>query len=64
MLPLTGMKARVEQGGLALEPGTPGQLEIENRLPIEALVVVEGGGFSQFRRATETPFNLVFEARP
>jgi len=27
-------------------------------------VVVDGGGFSRFRRATETPFNLVFEARP
>jgi hypothetical protein len=27
-------------------------------------VVVEGGGFSRFRRATETPFNLVLEARP
>jgi SAM-dependent methyltransferase len=27
-------------------------------------VVVDGGGFSEFRRATETPFNLVFEARP
>jgi 2-polyprenyl-3-methyl-5-hydroxy-6-metoxy-1,4-benzoquinol methylase len=27
-------------------------------------VMVEGGGFSRFRRATETPFNLVFEARP
>ena len=26
--------------------------------------VVEAGGFSQFRRAAETPFNLVFEARP
>jgi SAM-dependent methyltransferase len=26
--------------------------------------VVEQGGFSQFRRATETPFNLVLEARP
>jgi 2-polyprenyl-3-methyl-5-hydroxy-6-metoxy-1,4-benzoquinol methylase len=26
--------------------------------------VVTGGGFSRFRRATETPFNLVFEARP
>jgi hypothetical protein len=22
------------------------------------------GGFTRFRRATETPFNLVFEARP
>lgn len=27
-------------------------------------LVVKGGGFKQFRRATETPFNLVFEARP
>ena len=26
--------------------------------------VVISGGFSQFRRATETPFNLIFEARP
>jgi SAM-dependent methyltransferase len=26
--------------------------------------VVTGGGFTQFRRAAETPFNLVFEARP
>jgi 2-polyprenyl-3-methyl-5-hydroxy-6-metoxy-1,4-benzoquinol methylase len=26
--------------------------------------VVESGGFSRFRRATETPFNLVLEARP
>jgi len=27
-------------------------------------VVVDRGGFSRFRRATETPFNLVLEARP
>ncbi|MGZ5392134.1 MAG: SAM-dependent methyltransferase, partial [Mycobacterium sp.] len=27
-------------------------------------VLVDGGGFSRFRRATETPFNLVLEARP
>lgn len=27
-------------------------------------VMVEGGGFTRFRRATQTPFNLVFEARP
>ena len=27
-------------------------------------VVVNGGGFSRFRRATQTPFNLVLEARP
>ena len=26
--------------------------------------VVKSGGFSRFRRATETPFNLIFEARP
>ena len=26
--------------------------------------VVLQSGFSQFRRAAETPFNLVFEARP
>jgi hypothetical protein len=26
--------------------------------------VVTLGGFKRFRRATETPFNLVFEARP
>jgi len=25
--------------------------------------VVSKGGFGKFRRATETPFNLVFEAR-
>jgi 2-polyprenyl-3-methyl-5-hydroxy-6-metoxy-1,4-benzoquinol methylase len=27
-------------------------------------VVVDGGGFTRFRRATETPFNFVLEARP
>ncbi len=27
-------------------------------------VVTDGGGFSRFRRATETPFNLILEARP
>jgi 2-polyprenyl-3-methyl-5-hydroxy-6-metoxy-1,4-benzoquinol methylase len=26
--------------------------------------IVTGGGFSHFRRATQTPFNLIFEARP
>jgi hypothetical protein len=26
--------------------------------------VVTSAGFSKFRRATQTPFNLVFEARP
>jgi hypothetical protein len=23
-----------------------------------------GGGFTRFRRATETPFNMILEARP
>jgi SAM-dependent methyltransferase len=27
-------------------------------------VVMSGGGFSRFRRATETPFNMILEARP
>jgi SAM-dependent methyltransferase len=27
-------------------------------------MVVDGGGFRSFRRATETPFNLILEARP
>jgi ubiquinone/menaquinone biosynthesis C-methylase UbiE len=27
-------------------------------------VVVDQGGFTRFRRATETPFNIVLEARP
>jgi 2-polyprenyl-3-methyl-5-hydroxy-6-metoxy-1,4-benzoquinol methylase len=27
-------------------------------------VVVDGGGFTRFRRATQTPFNLILEARP
>ncbi len=27
-------------------------------------VMVDGGGFTQFRRAAQTPFNLIFEARP
>jgi hypothetical protein len=26
--------------------------------------VVAAGGFKRFRRATQTPFNRVFEARP
>jgi len=41
VLPLSGMRVKVEAGGLKIEPGTPGTLEIENTLPIEALVVVE-----------------------
>jgi hypothetical protein len=26
--------------------------------------VIEGGGFRQLRRAMDTPFNVVLEARP
>jgi hypothetical protein len=26
--------------------------------------VVSAGGLKRFRRATQTPFNLIFEARP
>jgi hypothetical protein len=26
--------------------------------------VIATGGFTRFRRATETPFNRIFEARP
>jgi hypothetical protein len=26
--------------------------------------VITAGGFTRFRRATETPFNVAFEARP
>ena len=27
-------------------------------------VMVDDGGFTRFRRATETPFNMIIEARP
>ena len=32
--------------------------------PARIREVVEAAGFTQFRRAAETPFNLVFETRP
>lgn len=41
ILGLKGMSVRVEKDGLQIEPGTPGVLEVENRLDVEALVVVE-----------------------
>jgi adenylate cyclase len=41
ILALKGMSLRIEKDGLKLAPGTPGLLEIENTLDIEALVVVE-----------------------
>jgi SAM-dependent methyltransferase len=50
---------------------TPGSVAQEVGLALGAQAgearireVVEGAGFSSFRRAAETPFNLVFEARP
>jgi hypothetical protein len=50
---------------------TPGSLAQEVGLGLGAQAgearireVVETAGFSRFRRAAETPFNLVFEARP
>jgi SAM-dependent methyltransferase len=50
---------------------TPGSLAQEVGLALGAQAgearireVVESAGFSRFRRAAETPFNLVFEARP
>ena len=46
----------LSQGGPAL-----GAQAGESRL---RKVVAEGGGFTRFRRATQTPFNLVLEARP
>lgn len=39
-------------------PGVEGFVERRDR------DVVEWGGFTRFRRAAETPFNLVFGARP
>jgi SAM-dependent methyltransferase len=47
--------SRAQEVGLAL-----GAQAGESRLR----ATVEGGGFTRFRRAAETPFNLVLEARP
>ena len=41
ILPMTGMRVVCEAAGLRLEPGAPGSLEVENKLAVEALVVVE-----------------------
>lgn len=41
ILPLGGMSVRVEKDGLRVGEGTPGTLEVENALDVEALVVVE-----------------------
>jgi hypothetical protein len=47
--------AKDQKGGMAL-----GAQAGESRIR----EVVTAGGFGRFRRAAETPFNLVFEARP
>lgn len=47
-----GLYKAIADGG----PLTPGEARLRE--------VVTSGGFTRFRRATETPFNLVFEARP
>ena len=47
--------SRSQEGGLCL-----GAQAGENRIR----EVITAAGFSRFRRATETPFNIVYEARP
>ncbi len=41
VLPLEGTRLRVEPGGVRVEPGEPGTLEVTNALGTEALVVIE-----------------------
>jgi hypothetical protein len=50
---------------------TPASLSQEGALGLGAQAgearlreVITRGGFTRFRRATETPFNLILEARP
>ncbi|HYB00562.1 MAG TPA: class I SAM-dependent methyltransferase [Ktedonobacteraceae bacterium] len=41
-----------------------GEIALGNQVPEQKLrEIVQAGGLSQFRRATETPFNRIFEAR-
>jgi hypothetical protein len=41
-----------------------GEIALGNQVPEQKLrEIVRAGGLSQFRRATETPFNRIFEAR-
>ncbi|MCA1590384.1 MAG: SAM-dependent methyltransferase, partial [Acidobacteria bacterium] len=51
-------------------PCTPASLSQEVGMALGAQAgekrlrdVITNGGFSEFRRATETPFNIVYEAR-
>jgi len=51
----------VDSGALAQEVGLAlGAQAGEARMRS----IVTGAGFRRFRRATHTPFNLIFEARP
>jgi len=40
------------------------QMTIIEETPLDAGKVVTAGWFARFRRAAETPLNLVLEARP
>jgi hypothetical protein len=41
-----------------------GEIALGNQVPEQKLrAIVQAGGISQFRRATETPFNRIFEAQ-
>lgn len=52
---LVCVPASLKEDGPALG-AQAGQSKLEN--------IIRSVGFSKFRRATEIPFNLVFEARP
>src|SRR5688572_1529761 len=43
---------------------TPAELASRTGTPARIEQVVREAGFTRFRRVAETPFNLVFEARP
>jgi class 3 adenylate cyclase len=47
IVPLQGLSVRVEKDGLKVEAGSPGVLAVENRLDVEALVVVERESWKQ-----------------
>ena len=44
--------------------GSDGLYSFVNLFPGKYKIDVEKAGFKRFRRATETPFNLVYEIRP
>jgi hypothetical protein len=70
---LHGVEEKLKGGAKVADVGcdTPASLSQEVGLALGAQAgearmreVVLKGGFSQFRRATETPFNLIYEASP